>query len=140
MIRRPPRSTLFPYTTLFRSPERVRDDEPDEADGSREGDDARGEERRAGEDHELQALGVHAELLRGLLAEGQEVQLARVAQHEPEPRREEKRKEPERARRDRREVAEEPVDHAAEPVEVEERDDHGDRGGEEDPDDDAREK
>src|SRR2546426_2068229 len=24
MIRRPPRSTLFPYTTLFRSPERVR--------------------------------------------------------------------------------------------------------------------
>src|SRR3712207_7534565 len=26
MIRRPPRSTLFPYTTLFRSPGRVRDD------------------------------------------------------------------------------------------------------------------
>src|SRR2546429_3461681 len=24
MIRRPPRSTLFPYTTLFRSPEEVR--------------------------------------------------------------------------------------------------------------------
>src|SRR2546422_7001529 len=24
MIRRPPRSTLFPYTTLFRSPHRVR--------------------------------------------------------------------------------------------------------------------
>src|SRR2546426_8979228 len=24
MIRRPPRSTLFPYTTLFRSPERAR--------------------------------------------------------------------------------------------------------------------
>src|SRR3712207_7182175 len=24
MIRRPPRSTLFPYTTLFRSPERTR--------------------------------------------------------------------------------------------------------------------
>src|SRR2546430_11180940 len=24
MIRRPPRSTLFPYTTLFRSPSRVR--------------------------------------------------------------------------------------------------------------------
>src|SRR3712207_7066730 len=23
MIRRPPRSTLFPYTTLFRSPERI---------------------------------------------------------------------------------------------------------------------
>src|SRR3712207_8886444 len=25
MIRRPPRSTLFPYTTLFRSPERAKD-------------------------------------------------------------------------------------------------------------------
>src|SRR3712207_6861917 len=25
MIRRPPRSTLFPYTTLFRSPHRVRE-------------------------------------------------------------------------------------------------------------------
>src|SRR5689334_23725788 len=25
MIRRPPRSTLFPYTTLFRSPQRRRD-------------------------------------------------------------------------------------------------------------------
>src|SRR2546426_9033895 len=26
MIRRPPRSTLFPYTTLFRSTRRIRDD------------------------------------------------------------------------------------------------------------------
>src|SRR2546430_15755486 len=36
MIRRPPRSTLFPYTTLFRSRRRVeehlKDDEDDEAD------------------------------------------------------------------------------------------------------------
>src|SRR3712207_7073984 len=28
MIRRPPRSTLFPYTTLFRSPARTRDRAP----------------------------------------------------------------------------------------------------------------
>src|SRR2546426_1516266 len=28
MIRRPPRSTLFPYTTLFRSPEEVPSDSP----------------------------------------------------------------------------------------------------------------
>src|SRR3712207_7569152 len=28
MIRRPPRSTLFPYTTLFRSRDLVRDDVP----------------------------------------------------------------------------------------------------------------
>src|SRR5690554_6959682 len=27
MIRRPPRSTLFPYTTLFRSPLRIRGDQ-----------------------------------------------------------------------------------------------------------------
>src|SRR3989449_2281856 len=31
MIRRPPRSTLFPYTTLFRSPEQVLLGEPPEA-------------------------------------------------------------------------------------------------------------
>src|SRR2546430_11838504 len=34
MIRRPPRSTLFPYTTLFRSPPRQRD----ERDVARRGD------------------------------------------------------------------------------------------------------
>src|SRR2546430_10755524 len=28
MIRRPPRSTLFPYTTLFRSPHRTHDSRP----------------------------------------------------------------------------------------------------------------
>src|SRR5258708_28782761 len=28
MIRRPPRSTLFPYTTLFRSPRQLRDSAP----------------------------------------------------------------------------------------------------------------
>src|SRR5439155_44070 len=81
----------------------------------------------------------HAELLRRLLTEGQEVELARVAQHEPEARRQEDREEPECPRGDRREVAEEPVDHTTEPVHVEKRDDHGDRRGEEDPDDDARE-
>src|SRR2546430_11764201 len=32
MIRRPPRSTLFPYTTLFRSDERRHDDDPPEDD------------------------------------------------------------------------------------------------------------
>src|SRR5256885_9748069 len=31
MIRRPPRSTLFPYTTLFRSTERIRDLDPEDA-------------------------------------------------------------------------------------------------------------
>src|SRR6266496_6572369 len=30
MIRRPPRSTLFPYTTLFRSPLALGDDDPQE--------------------------------------------------------------------------------------------------------------
>src|SRR2546430_17660398 len=36
MIRRPPRSTLFPYTTLFRSPRRVHDIAP-RGDGHDEG-------------------------------------------------------------------------------------------------------
>src|SRR5258708_18741665 len=35
MIRRPPRSTLFPYTTLFRSP--LRDDREGSLDHEREG-------------------------------------------------------------------------------------------------------
>src|SRR5260370_31267743 len=39
MIRRPPRSTLFPYTTLFRSPLSVRGREP----GFCTGRDARGQ-------------------------------------------------------------------------------------------------
>src|SRR2546430_4188147 len=33
MIRRPPRSTLFPYTTLFRSPDRAHVDVPVEREG-----------------------------------------------------------------------------------------------------------
>src|SRR5947199_2420617 len=36
MLRRPPRSTLFPYTTLFRSCAVVRDDSADEAHSFRE--------------------------------------------------------------------------------------------------------
>src|SRR2546427_13290511 len=48
MIRRPPRSTLFPYTTLFRSPER-RDGRVE--DGVRHGEVAAGER----EPHFLQA-------------------------------------------------------------------------------------
>src|SRR3712207_7133190 len=40
MIRRPPRSTLFPYTTLFRSPEEVSSPEAlVEYEGHQEGDD-----------------------------------------------------------------------------------------------------
>src|SRR2546426_4959080 len=36
MIRRPPRSTLFPYTTLFRSPsQRARQEEPSAVGGAR---------------------------------------------------------------------------------------------------------
>src|SRR2546430_12078232 len=37
MIRRPPRSTLFPYTTLFRSPDSWRDAEHVQALGARLG-------------------------------------------------------------------------------------------------------
>src|SRR3712207_7660197 len=44
MIRRPPRSTLFPYTTLFRSPSRG----PSREAGAQRSGDARARERRRG--------------------------------------------------------------------------------------------
>src|SRR3712207_8557793 len=51
MIRRPPRSTLFPYTTLFRSPDH-QPPGPDEADGA---DAATGGRRRELERRRRQA-------------------------------------------------------------------------------------
>src|SRR5438093_10209701 len=60
MIRRPPRSTLFPYTTLFRSlpAERRRVDQPVEQDPRGRGLAGCGAERRRSEEHtsELQSL------------------------------------------------------------------------------------
>src|SRR3712207_8382585 len=47
MIRRPPRSTLFPYTTLFRSPRLLED--PAEADVARRGDGGEGGAEGRGE-------------------------------------------------------------------------------------------
>src|SRR3712207_7298948 len=41
MIRRPPRSTLFPYTTLFRSVEAVADPLPGHREEHRHGEDGR---------------------------------------------------------------------------------------------------
>src|SRR2546425_3774544 len=46
MIRRPPRSTLFPYTTLFRSSSAPRRESA--ADDDRAGDHGRGDGRRGG--------------------------------------------------------------------------------------------
>src|SRR3712207_7921142 len=46
MIRRPPRSTLFPYTTLFRSHQARPLERPDERGGSRTGEVEGGRERR----------------------------------------------------------------------------------------------
>src|SRR2546430_11696871 len=51
MIRRPPRSTLFPYTTLFRSPRRGRADRP------RRGAAARGRGGRRAGDPRLEGHG-----------------------------------------------------------------------------------
>src|SRR2546422_5291495 len=56
MIRRPPRSTLFPYTTLFRSECRLGD-----AEGARDGGDAR--------ELQVDALGMHRLLQREPLGE-----------------------------------------------------------------------
>src|SRR5258708_10230243 len=49
MIRRPPRSTLFPYTTLFRSarPQIVRPDVADAADNGQVVDDERLKDRKS---------------------------------------------------------------------------------------------
>src|SRR3712207_7032620 len=60
MIRRPPRSTLFPYTTLFRSDRPDLADRPDQADRRRDGGDGeqqrdeRREQRAEGEDQDHQ--------------------------------------------------------------------------------------
>src|SRR3712207_8050185 len=45
MIRRPPRSTLFPYTTLFRSEVHLRRDRPEGVDRRPDGEDAAGRRR-----------------------------------------------------------------------------------------------
>src|SRR3712207_8753559 len=57
MIRRPPRSTLFPYTTLFRSHEHVHQDE-------RAGECRRVRQRRGGEDEQNHAAHPVQESLR----------------------------------------------------------------------------
>src|SRR2546430_13123024 len=58
MIRRPPRSTLFPYTTLFRSGGATRQEPPEVGEeGHRDGDGDGGLPRRRSEEHtsELQS-------------------------------------------------------------------------------------
>src|SRR3989442_6844265 len=71
MIRRPPRSTLFPYTTLFRSLGRIADQRalPDEAD-KQFADAIRGFEALGLRERLLQCHGQYAEILelRGELA------------------------------------------------------------------------
>src|SRR3712207_9030427 len=52
MIRRPPRSTLFPYTTLFRSPVRVADLGPRDHGGDAEHDRRAVVEAAAGRVHD----------------------------------------------------------------------------------------
>src|SRR3712207_8276471 len=54
MIRRPPRSTLFPYTTLFRSQEVEREGEDLERDEHRQQVAGRGEEHHADDREERQ--------------------------------------------------------------------------------------
>src|SRR3712207_8932640 len=57
MIRRPPRSTLFPYTTLFRSRGPPRREGNDRAARERQGDRARDRRRREGEGPALRRQG-----------------------------------------------------------------------------------
>src|SRR5260221_10922093 len=76
MIRRPPRSTLFPYTTLFRSPRSRRP-------GGRaasQGPGAHGRARRRSEEHtsELQS---HSDLVCRLLLEKKKIKRVKVQIH-----------------------------------------------------------
>src|SRR2546422_5457538 len=50
MIRRPPRSTLFPYTTLFRSHQAARERGHDRARGSRQDDADGGDDAHSGQE------------------------------------------------------------------------------------------
>src|SRR5258708_13526079 len=77
MIRRPPRSTLFPYTTLFRSHRTERD--------SGGGDDARGEQAAALEFHRLRLLyRILGDLVLGLLQFRIDAAEGRVRDHRSE--------------------------------------------------------
>ena len=96
----------------------VRHDQPDESDRPREGDDAGGEQRRAHEHAELQPLGVDAELQRRLLAEREHIELTRLSGDEPEADRPQHCEHGEPSWRDRADVAEEPVDDAAQAIDV----------------------
>src|SRR5256885_13742551 len=73
MIRRPPRSTLFPYTTLFRSGERRQDRAP------------RGEPRRAARHRRHAAAGAYRRQATGHRDDGQRgVLLLRSEEHTSE--------------------------------------------------------
>src|SRR3712207_6945934 len=58
MIRRPPRSTLFPYTTLFRSPLGGVDDEQGALAGGEASADLIGEVDMAGRVHQVEDIGL----------------------------------------------------------------------------------
>src|SRR5687768_18269947 len=82
MIRRPPRSTLFPYTTLFRSPVRGRDTVPDLAKFFHVGALIRSEEHTS----ELQSrLHLVCRLLLEKKKKTQTPQNQRTPSHSPDP-------------------------------------------------------
>src|SRR3989442_8145419 len=61
MIRRPPRSTLFPYTTLFRSDNEEDAPEPEDGDGRLAREEAPvADLREAPDEHVLRVPGEHA--------------------------------------------------------------------------------
>jgi hypothetical protein len=117
----------------------VRHHQPDEPDRARERDHAAGEQRGGEEHPALEAPGVHSELHGRLLAQRQEIELARAVEHQPEAAERQDGEQRQRGGRDRCHVPEQPVHHTAQPVEVDDRDQHGDGRGEEDADDDPRE-
>src|SRR2546427_11781938 len=78
MIRRPPRSTLFPYTTLFRSAARVKAEEESKARAAEEA-----ERAKDLEDRRRKAL-AEAEAIRAMMAAPKKVLVAKKPE-EPKP-------------------------------------------------------
>src|SRR3712207_9239757 len=73
MIRRPPRSTLFPYTTLFRSRGAGLDDVPRDQAGD-----------AGGGDHDVRAAQVGGEVAGAGVAEGDRGVLAATGEQQPQ--------------------------------------------------------
>src|SRR5437588_9620228 len=102
MIRRPPRSTLFPYTTLFRSPadllgpsvDRQQIDEIQDQENDEEGDESTDEHGRPRSEEHTSELQSHSDLVCRLLLEKKK----KKKKKKSKAKKKEKQKKPQRHR------------------------------------------